>query len=143
MGGKGPVVICRFQYSGAALALPAGLAAATLAVIAAGPGAVVARIAGAAAVTCLALAAARRLTPRWGGVAPRALAVRASGEVAVQDRDGEWVRGELRDGSFVAPWLTLVRWRPEGRRLDRTVLLLPGMADAASLRKIRVILRWR
>jgi toxin CptA len=143
MGGKVPAVMFRFQYSGAALALPAALAAATLAVVAESPGAVALRIAGGAAVTCLALAAARRLTPRWGGVAPRALAVRASGEVAVQDRDGEWVRGELRDGSFVAPWLTLVRWRPEGRRLDRTVLLLPGMADAGSLRKIRVILRWR
>ena len=135
--------MCRFQYSGAALALPAGLAAATLAVIAASPGPVALRVAGGAAVACLALAAGRRLTPRWGGVAPRALAVRASGEVAVQGREGEWARGELRDGSFVAPWLTIVRWRPEGRRFDRTLLLLPGMADAASLRKIRVILRWR
>jgi len=69
--------------------------------------------------------------------------VRASGEVALQARDGEWLRGELRDGSFVAPWLTIVRWRPEGGRMDRTVLLLPGMADAGTLRKIRVILRWR
>jgi toxin CptA len=68
--------------------------------------------------------------------------VRASGEVAVQDRDGEWVRGELRDGSFVAPWLTLVRWRPEGRRLDRTVLLIPGMAAEEELRRLRILLRW-
>ena len=135
--------MCRFQYSGAALVLPAALAAATLGVVAAGPGPLAARIVAGTTATCLALAAARRLTPRWGGVAPRALALRASGEVAVQERDGGWLRGELRDGSFVAPWLTIVRWRPEGRRLDRTVLLLPGMADAASLRKIRVILRWR
>lgn len=136
-------MICRFQYSGAALGLPAGLAAATLAVVGFSPGPLPARVLAGAAVTCLALAAARRLTSRWGGVAPRALAVRASGEVALQARDGEWLRGELRDGSFVAPWLTIVRWRPEGGRMDRTVLLLPGMADAGTLRKIRVILRWR
>lgn len=136
-------MICRFQYSGAALGLPAALAAATLAVVAASPGALPERIVSGTAVICLALAAARRLTPRWGGVAPRALAVRASGEVALQERAGEWIRGELRDGSFVAPWLTIVRWRPEGRRLDRTVLVLPGMSDAETLRKIRVLLRWR
>jgi hypothetical protein len=134
--------MCRFQYSGAALVLPAGLAAATLAVVAASPGPVAARVIGAAAVTCLALGAARRLTPRWGGVAPRALAVRASGEVALQARDGEWLRGELRDGSFVAPWLTIVRWRPEGRRMDRTVLLVPGMVGRDEFRRLRILLRW-
>ena len=134
--------MCRLQYSGAALGLPAGLAAATLGVLGFSPGPAPARVLAGAAVTCLALAAARRLTPRWGGVAPRALVVRASGEVVLQARDGEWLRGELRDGSFVAPWLTIVRWRPEGRRRDRTILVLPGMSDAETLRKIRVILRW-
>jgi len=136
-------VICRFQYSGVVLALPAGLAVATLIVLGFSPGPLPARVLAGTAVTCLALAAARRLTPRWGGVAPRTLAVRTSGEVSLQDREGEWRRGELRDGSFVAPWLTIVRWRPEGRRVDRTILVLPGMSDAETLRRIRVILRWR
>jgi hypothetical protein len=36
----------------------------------------------------------------------------------------------------------IVRWRPEGRRIDRTFLLLPGMAEARTMRNIRVILRW-
>ncbi|HEX3096079.1 MAG TPA: protein YgfX [Usitatibacter sp.] len=142
MGRKGPAVMCRFQYSGAALVLPAGLAAATVGVIAASPGPAAARVVAAAAVICLGLAAARRLTARWGGVAPRAIAVRVSGEVAVQDCAGEWVRGELRDGSFVAPWLTIVRWRPEGRRFDRTVLLMRGMAPDDEFRRLRVLLRW-
>lgn len=136
-------MICRFQYSGVVLALPAGLAVATLIVLGFSPGPLPARVLAGTAVTCLALAAARRLTPRWGGVAPRTLAVRTSGEVSLQDREGEWRRGELRDGSFVAPWLTIVRWRPEGRRVDRTILVLPGMSDAETLRRIRVILRWR
>jgi hypothetical protein len=142
MEARGPAVICRFQYSGVVLALPAGLAAATLIVLGFSPGPLPARVLAGTAVTCLALAAARRLTPRWGGVAPRTLAVRTSGEVSLQDREGEWLRGELRDGSFVAPWLTIVRWRPEGRRVGRTVLILPGMAAGDEFRRLRILLRW-
>jgi hypothetical protein len=53
-----------------------------------------------------------------------------------------WLPGEVRPGSFVMPWLTIVRWRPDGALRDRTLLLTPGMAPAAQMRKIRVILRW-
>ena len=56
--------------------------------------------------------------------------------------EGGWRTGQVRDGSFVMPWLTIIRWRPEGKRLDRTLLLLPDMANAQDLRKIRVFLRW-
>jgi hypothetical protein len=42
----------------------------------------------------------------------------------------------------VAPWLTIVRWRPDGARRDGTVLLLPDMAEAEALRRLRVLLRW-
>jgi hypothetical protein len=35
-----------------------------------------------------------------------------------------------------------VRWRPDGARFDRTFLLLPGMVDGQSLRRLRVLLRW-
>lgn len=55
---------------------------------------------------------------------------------------GRWVAGTLRDGSFVLPWLTVVRWRPEGAGYDRAVPLLPAMASAEALRKIRVMLRF-
>ena len=74
-------------------------------------------------------------------VRPRALRLRLERQLDVLDSRG-WVAGEVRDGSFVMPWLTIVRWRPAGARLDRTLLLLPGMAPAHDLRKIRVILRW-
>jgi len=61
----------------------------------------------------------------------------------VRSAAGEWQPGELRGDCFVAPWLVIVRWRPEGARRDRTLLVLPGMASREALRKIRVILRWR
>ena len=65
------------------------------------------------------------------------LRIERSGEVQV---DG--VAGELRDGSFVAPWLTVVRWCPRGAWLDRTLLLAPDMLDAEDFRRLRVLLRF-
>jgi toxin CptA len=52
------------------------------------------------------------------------------------------VAGEIVAGSFVAPWLTIVRWRPAASRLVRTVVVLPDMLDAQSFRAVRVALRW-
>lgn len=51
--------------------------------------------------------------------------------------------GALRDGCFVAPWLAILRWRPDGARRDRTLLVAPDMLDAEAFRRLRVILRWR
>jgi len=64
-----------------------------------------------------------------------------SGRVEVEDGEGRVRTGELRPGSFVAPWLTIVRWRPEGARFDRALPLVPGMAEARALRRLRVVLR--
>lgn len=136
-------VVCRFQYSGRPLVLVAALALATLALLAIGPGPPVLRALAAAWTGGTAIAAARRFPLVAGGRGPRAMALRASGEVALLSAAGEWQGGTLRDGCFVAPWLVIVRWRPEGARRDRTLLLLPGMAPAGAMRKIRVILRWR
>lgn len=83
-------------------------------------------------VLCLALAALRRSRPI------RTLAVDCSGAVSV---DG--VAGELRDGSFVAPWLTIVRWRPARARFDRTLLVVRDMLPDADFRHLRVILKWQ
>ena len=123
--------------------LVAALALATLAVIGCTPAPIAPRILAGTWNVCLALAAARRIPFFPGGCGPRVLALRASGEVAVQAASGAWRSGRLADGGLVASWLVVVRWRPDGARLDRTILILPGMADAQTLRKIRVILRWR
>lgn len=50
--------------------------------------------------------------------------------------------GTLRDGSFVAPWLTVVRWRPLGAWRDRSLLIAPDMLGAEDFRRLRVLLRW-
>jgi len=82
----------------------------------------------------------------WIGVAAlRALhRLRATARVRVE-RSGEvqvdGIGGELRDGSFVAPWLTVVRWRPRGAWLDRALLIAPDMLDADDFRRLRVLLR--
>ena len=50
--------------------------------------------------------------------------------------------GHIAHGSFVAPWLTIIHWRPLGARFARTLVVLPDMIDAESFRALRVILRW-
>jgi hypothetical protein len=62
--------------------------------------------------------------------------------IHVQLSNGTWRTGTVRDGCFVLPALTVIRWRPDGARLDRALPLLPGMALPEELRKIRVILRF-
>ena len=69
---------------------------------------------------------------------PRSLRVWSDGAAEI---DG--VEGRLRHPCFVAPWLTVVRWRPAGAWIDRTVLVLPGMLPEAEFRRLRIILRWR
>jgi hypothetical protein len=50
--------------------------------------------------------------------------------------------GAVQPRCFVAPWLTVVRWRPEGARFDRTFIVLPDMADGDAFRRVRVLLKW-
>jgi len=142
MGERNATVVCRIQYSGRALALVAALAVATLALIVLMPVTPGVRILCGTWTVCMAFASARRLSPGRRGKGVRTLVLRLTGDVALQDANGRWTRGALRDGSFVAPWLAIVRWRPEGARWDRTTLILPGMAAPDALRHLRVILRW-
>ncbi len=116
-------------------------AGATLAVIAVTPGLDAARILAATWVLCAAIEASHSRALLRGRRSVRALRVRGL-SIEVQDGLGRWRTGTVRAGSFVAPWLTIVRWRPEGAWIDRTVPILPGMADREDLRRLRVILRW-
>jgi hypothetical protein len=76
----------------------------------------------------------------------RALAARRiciTGGVAIKVEERGTVReGRIVGGSFVAPWLTIIHWRPERARFTRTIVIVPGMADAARFRALRVVLRW-
>jgi hypothetical protein len=141
------------KYSEAALAvalLPSRLgvvllgamAVATLALIAATPGLTALRILAATWVSCAALEAIHTVALRRGRRGVCAIRLQRSGEIAVCMASGAWRQGVARDGSFVAPWLTIVRWRPEGARWDRTILVLPDMLGADAFRALRVLLRW-
>jgi hypothetical protein len=70
------------------------------------------------------------------------VSVQRSGAMAVEIA-GVWREGVVRDGSFVAPFLTIVRWRPGGARFDRSIAILPDMLPRESFRALRVLLRWR
>ncbi len=130
------------KYSGAVVvalarsrivpAFVAAAASATLALIALTPMPLEAAIVLATWVACLALDAFRRSRP------VRILAIDCSGAVSVDGR-----AGELSDGSFVAPWLTIVRWRPARARFDRTLLIVRDMLPDADFRHLRVVVKWR
>ena len=80
-------------------------------------------------VACLALDAIRRVLATH----------RVVFELAAIVVDG--AAGTLRPGSFVAPWLAIVRWRPAGGRHDRTLLVTPDRLPPAGFRHLRVIVK--
>ena len=128
-------VYCEVQYSGAAFVFLAVAVGATLALVIFVPFPDGIRALAFAWVIVMASHAHARL----GAV--RALRLDCTGAIAVRDRRG-WRTGQVRDGSFVAPWLTIIRWRPDGARLDRTLVILPDMVQGTAMRRISVILRW-
>jgi hypothetical protein len=96
-----------------------------------------------AAGVVLAFADAIRVVAlRRGARGVRGFRVDLAKAIRVRDATGREREGVLQDGSFVAPWLTLVRWRPAGARIHRTFLLVPGMLDREAFRRLRVLLRW-
>ena len=108
---------------------------ATLALLAALPAAPLVKSFAVIWVGCAGLDAYRAVARRVGpqGVRSFTLVERA---IEVESQEGE-----LRDGAFVSPWLTILRWRPRGARLDRTIVILPDMLDAGTFRALRVALR--
>jgi len=103
-------------------------------------------LAQAAIVVVLAIAAvrdARRHAWHEGPGAVSRFTVDLSGRIEVELADGRRRDGRLADGSFVAPWLTVVRWCPDGARFDRTILVAPDAVEADAFRRLRVLLRWR
>ena len=94
-------------------------------------------------LTVAGVVALRREALREGHGAVRLLAVDLKGRVEASGEAGRRVAGLLLPGSFVAPWLTVVRWCPEGARFARTVLVPPDAVDPDAFRRLRVLLRWR
>jgi hypothetical protein len=128
-------VECELKYSGVGVAFLLLAVAATVGLVLATPMATLLKASLIAYAAATAARACRAL------LAPRALRIDHERRIEVGS-GSRWLAGTVCDGSFVMPWLTIVRWRESGARFDRTLLLLPGMATADEMRKIRVILRW-
>ncbi len=129
-------VRCELKYSGVGDAFLALAAAGTAAIVAVAPFPAEARAAALAWLALMVMHARRSMANA------SSLRLDSSRAIAVRGPGGGWRSGTLRDGCFVAPWLTIVRWRPQGTWLDRTLVILPGMAPPEAMRKIRVILKW-
>jgi toxin CptA len=129
-------VYCDFKYSGVADVFLAFAVGGTLALVIFAPFPDEARAAAFAWVIALATHSRTKLA------SVARLRLDCAREISVCDRHGVWREGIVRDGSFVAPWLTIVRWRPHGVRRDQTLVILPDMLPAAAMRGIRVILKW-
>ena len=126
---------CELRYCAAADVFFAIAVGATVAIAALVPLADAVRV----FLACWTIAGAAHARARLRRV--RALWLSADGSIVVHEarRSRE---GQVVPGSFVAPWLTIVHWRPDGARFARTLVLLPGMVGEAPMRNIRVILRW-
>lgn len=128
-------VRCDIQYSDPARAAVAVAAIATGALTFAMPLEPLPRVLAILWVLLLACRALRRLE------AVTAIRLDSDGAIEILE-DGNWRSGTVREGSVALPWLTAIRWRPAGARLDRALLLLPSMLAADEFRALRVLLRW-
>jgi len=126
----------------AAAWITAVAAAALMAILAAGlPGP--AKAALACALGAATVREARRQAGQEGAGAVRRFSVDLAGRVEVERADGCLATGRLAGGSFVAPWLTVVRWVPEGARFSRAIAIVPDAVEAGAFRRLRILLRWR
>ena len=120
----------------------ASMVVATLIVIAVTSGSAALRVLAATWIACGGLEALHTVVLHRGSRGARAIHVTRSGEIEVLTGTGGLRLGARRDGSFVAPWLTIIRWRPHDAYFDRAILLLPDMLPADDFRRMRVMLRW-
>jgi toxin CptA len=129
-------VTCDIQYSGRVGALPCLAAVATGALAFAMPMPVPLRVALLLWILLVVLGAL------WRMAAVRWIRLDEDGVIEVE-ANGRLVQGHVRRGSCVLPWLVVIRWRPAGAWIDRTLLVLPSMTAPAPFRALRVLLRWQ
>lgn len=78
----------------------------------------------------------------WRRAAPMTrLRIAADGCLQCLDSRAEWRDAEVLDDSFVSSGLIVLRYRAADRRVH-ALTLLPDSADADSLRRLRMSLRW-
>ena len=133
------VRFARSRIAGAFIVLGGGATLALLLAIALPP---LAKCALVAWVGVAMLDSYRTVAVRSGGRGVREMGLGRARAIEIVDAAGRIRCGEVRDGSFVAPWLTVIRWRPAGARFDRTIVVLPDMLGRDAFRRLRVLLRW-
>ena len=79
---------------------------------------------------------------QWWRNSVRELMVQPNGEAAWRDGDGAWHVAREVTGGVLAPWLTVIGLKEDGRSLQ-PLLLLPDAVEGDALRELRVWLRWR
>ena len=99
----------------------------------------------AAALTAIAIVAARGFRRFAGRAAPVLLCVGHDRRIAITTRDGRSRDGVILDDSYVGAGLTTIVWRPDRARRfapARTMLILPDMLAPDEFRRLRVLLRY-
>jgi hypothetical protein len=94
------------------------------------------------AIVGLAVRALRRDAFREGPGGTSRLVTGLDGRVEVTTAGGQVRTGRLAGPHFVAPWLVIVAWVPEGARWSRTLLVPSDAAPEGEHRRLRVLLRW-
>jgi len=104
---------------------------------------VAAKAAGVPILVAAAVRTLRRQAWQEGPGATRRCGVDLAGHVEWEGSDGTVQRGRLVPGSFVAPWLVVIHWRPAGAWWTRTQLVAPDAVPPGDFRRLRILLRWR
>jgi len=138
---EAPVELALAPSRAAAFAIGA-MALSTLAVLVATPGLLSLRILLGTWIACAALEGLHVVALHRGSRGVCGAVVTRAGELHLRNELAEWRTGIVRPGSFVAPWLTIIRWRAPTHRFDRTLLILPDMLPEDDFRRLRVLLRW-
>lgn len=76
-----------------------------------------------------------------GGGAIRVLDLRRDGSAGFADGHGEWHDAQVEGAPSLGAWLVIIRVATGARRAG--ALLVPGAADAGSMRRARIWARWR
>lgn len=122
--------------------LVAAMSLSTLAVLAATPGAAWARILAATWIACAAIEVFHSVLLHRGRRGVTVVRLDRDGAIGLRAGDGRWIEAAVQSASFVAPWLTVIRWRAPSHRFDRALLILPDMLGPEDFRRLRLLLRW-
>ena len=124
---------------GVAIVVVAFLATASLAVFVPGPAwlrAAIVIAVGGQALWTLRVAALRTAK---GAILD--LELSPEGRAALVERSGRRHEGRVQPACYVGTWLTTLVVRTDGEHWSRTMAILPDMASAEELRRLRVLLR--